>query len=262
MDNHQNTSPIGVFDSGVGGISVLAELVKNLPREKYIYLADSANAPYGTKDCEYVREISLNAAGILYDMGVKALVVACNSATSVAINNIRDQFDIPVIGMEPALKPAVEMGGSGAIVVMATPLTLKEEKFNNLFHKFNLEASIIPLPCEGLMELIESEAGMTDIVRYLKGLFQDLPVNQLSTVVLGCTHYCFIRNEISKVAGPTVKIIDGNAGTVRQLERTLSSLNLLAPLGKSKPSGQVEFLTTGDRDRIIPMCERFLQKSL
>ncbi len=262
MINARTTLPVGVFDSGIGGISVLAEMVRDLPGEKFIYLADSAHAPYGSQSCERVRDISLQAAGLLVARGIKALVVACNTATSVAINCLRMEFDLPVIGMEPALKPAVEMKENGLIVVMATPLTLQEEKFHTLYRRYNHTASIVPLPCDGLVELIETEAGSAEIEKYLKELFRSVPGREISIIVLGCTHYCFIRDEIARVTGSGVRIIDGNAGTVRHLKNTLQAGNLLAPEGVYKTTPEVEFLTTGDRARIIPLCRKFLEKSL
>lgn len=266
MNDHRNKLPIGVFDSGVGGISVLGEMVKKLPGEKYIYIADSANAPYGTKDRECVRALSENIARRLMAKGIKALVVACNTATSVAINNIRQSVDIPVIGMEPALKPAVEKvtecGQNGCILVMATPLTLKEDKFNSLYQKFNADASIIPLPCPGLVELIEAEASGAQIRGYLDELFRSLPSGDISSIVLGCTHYCFVRDQIAGILGETVTIFDGNAGTVRHLQNTLAANGLLSPYNGHTGKPDVEFLTTGKPDEIIPACRRFLDRAL
>ncbi|PKM82654.1 MAG: glutamate racemase [Firmicutes bacterium HGW-Firmicutes-14] len=260
MNNQQTKLPIGVFDSGIGGISVLSHLVRCMPNEEYIYLADSAHAPYGTKDREYVRICSVNAARMLLNRGVKALVVACNTATSAAINNIRNEFDIPVIGMEPAVKPAVEAGKSGNIVVMATPLTLKENKFNSLFRRFNLETSIIPLPCPGLVELIEKEVQPEEIKHYLFNVFRDIINTGISSVVLGCTHYCFIRREISEVAGPGTDIFDGNEGTVRQVKRSLINEGILVSEKEKPGDSEVEFMTTGDSNSIIPLCRRFYNK--
>ncbi len=266
MNSVKKMSPIGIFDSGVGGISVLAEIMKWLPDEEFIYLADSANAPYGIKGCECVRDLSISAARTLRSRGIKSLVVACNTATSVAIQHIRNEFNIPVIGMEPALKPAVEAGNSGNIVVMATPLTLREEKFNRLFERYNSKAEIIPLPCPGLVEMIESGAVQGQIQNYLINLYKDIDISKASSIVLGCTHYCLIKREISAFAGKKVLIVDGNEGTARQLKRILAENNLLKEqttfhreLGSQN---KVEFLTTGDSSVIIPMCEKFMEKAL
>lgn len=262
MDQSQKDKPIGIFDSGIGGISVLGEMARQMPGEKYIYLADSANAPYGTKSSAYVREVSLKAARSMSAKGIKALVVACNTATSVAIKEIREELDIPVIGMEPALKPAVETSEEGIIVVMATPLTLQEEKFNSLFRKFNTAASIIPLPCKGLVELIEAEAGSGQIRDLVQEIMKTVPLPDVSTIVLGCTHYCFIRDEIMQVTGAGPRIIDGNEGTARHLKNTLQAAGLLVPLCETRRKVDVEFLTTGDSRKTVPLCKRFWQKAL
>jgi len=266
MSSGRNTQPIGVFDSGIGGISVLGELIKKLPDENYIYLADSANAPYGTKDRDCVRTISVNIAKGLINKGIKALVVACNTATSVAINQIRQSVDIPVIGMEPALKPAVEAaietGNKGYIVVMATPLTLKEDKFNSLYQKFNTEASILPLPCPGLVELIESEASPEKLCQHLAELFLNIPSSEVSSVVLGCTHYCFVRTEIARTLGDSVTIFDGNEGTVRHLQNTLVSNGILSPRSDDRNETAIEFIATSNPHEMEPLCRRFLDKTL
>ncbi len=263
MKNSTNNLPIGVFDSGVGGISLLAEMVRTMPWERFLYLSDSAHAPYGTKSCECIREVSLNAARLLDAKGIKALVVACNTATGAAISHIREEFEVPVIGMEPAIKPAVEKNGKGKIIVLATPLTLKEDKFNNLFRRFNCCAEIIPVPCPGLAELIESEAETEEITEYLAHTISSasqVPFNEVSTVVLGCTHYCFVRKEISRVIGPQAVVIDGTEGTARHVQRTLQARGLSAS-GGSKSQG-VEFMTTGDPALVIPLCKRFFDKAM
>jgi glutamate racemase len=260
MGINYSSQPIGVFDSGVGGISVLGEMIKKMPDERYIYFADSINAPYGTKTCQEVRELSLNAAQALMKMGVKALVVACNTATSAAINDIRERLDIPVIGMEPALKPAVVSGKSGRIVVMATPLTLKEEKFINLWKKHSVNNSIIPVPCPGLVELIESEADETEILQFLKNILHGISLDGIYAVVLGCTHYCFVKREISMIMGENTVIFDGRAGTVKHLINVLRSFNLLQKNANRSLGEKVDFVTTGDPKTIIPLCKRFLKE--
>lgn len=257
--------PIGVFDSGVGGVSVLAKMVRTLPNEKYIYFADSKYAPYGVRSLEEVKELSLNAVDFLCNQGIKALVVACNTATSVAINHIREKLSIPVIGMEPAVKPAVELGNEGKIVVMATPLTLSQHKFNLLLHRFGEQAEIIPLPCPGLVELIESgHTSGEEIEKYLRTLFADVDVKNLSSVVLGCTHYIFVRDEVTRLVGPGVEVIDGNCGTVKHLERTLAREGLLLTGSEQQVTGDadIRFYTSGCESKVIPLCKRLLHTAL
>lgn len=257
--------PIGVFDSGVGGISVLSKMVSTLPNEKYIYFADSKHAPYGVRSLEEVRQLSLSAVDFLCNQGIKALVVACNTATSVAIDKLREKLTIPVIGMEPAVKPAVELGNEGKIVVMATPLTLNQKKFNLLLNRFGEQAEIIPLPCPGLVELIEKGNTSGKVIEdYLYKLFADVNIKSLSSVVLGCTHYIFIKAEVARLVGTGVEIIDGNCGTVKHLHRILAGEGLLRINGRDETSGDAEirFYTSGEEKEVIPLCENLLRMGL
>lgn len=219
--------PIGVFDSGIGGISVLAELISEMPNESFVYFADSANAPYGEKTTEEVKRLSMAAANFLVDCGIKALVVACNTATSVAVNELRNKWEMTIVGMEPALKPAVEANKNGKIIVMATPVTIKEEKFSELVNKFRDSAEIIKLPCPGLALLIEKidSVGVNheqEIEHYLKRVFEGISFNDNDAIVLGCTHYIFIKDNITRIIDKDVSLFDGNNGTVMQLDRLIN----------------------------------------
>ena len=247
--------PIGVFDSGVGGISVLKELTALMPNEDYIYLGDSANAPYGTKTLEQVVKLVQEDAAYLYEKGIKALVVACNTATSAAIQTLREIYqDIPVIGIEPALKPAVLSKEHPTVVVMATPMTIKEKKFHKLMQRFETEADIIPLPCPGLMEFVErGELEGEALEQYLQKLF--LPYEKVDAVVLGCTHYPFVKKTIQKVLGEHAKLFDGGAGTARETKRRLEEKGLLNPSCKK---GKVVFENSAKEERLIVLCERLL----
>jgi len=221
----KNRLPIGVFDSGVGGISVLVEIIKLLPHEEFIYYADSINAPYGIKPENTIRSLTIKAADFLFKLGVKSLVVACNTATSAAIKEIRRIFELPVIGMEPAIKPAVELKKNSRIIVMVTPLTLQSKKFNSLVYQYKHLAEIISIPCPGLVELIER--GNNNIADYLYSILRPETKKNISTVVLGCTHYVLIKREILKVLGRNINIIDGNCGTARHLKTVLEKEGLL-----------------------------------
>lgn len=248
--------PIGFFDSGVGGISVLKEAIKILPNENFVYYGDSKNAPYGTKTVDEVRRLSFQVSEFLMEKNIKALVVACNTATSAAIKDLRMKYTgIPVIGIEPALKPAVEVQKSGKVLIMATPVTLAEKKFNDLLRRYNGKAEIVPLPCPGLAELIE--AGVLDgkeLEEYLKKKLLPYIHSDIATIVLGCTHYPFIRNEIAKIA-IGVPIIDGSIGTVKQLKTKLTMLNLL---NKSGQKGSIEILNSLEDERMIKLSQRLL----
>lgn len=220
--------PIGVLDSGVGGISVLRELVALMPNENYIFYGDSYNAPYGTKSLEEVQRLTCEAAEYLVNRDVKALVVACNTATSAAINILRGRYlDIPVIGIEPALKPAVLASVHPRVLVMATPMTLREEKFHQLLEAHRTEAEIISLPCPGLVEFVErgelQGAGLESFLTDLLAEYREHPVD---SVVLGCTHYPFVKNTIRRVLGEQVQIFDGGAGTARETRRRLEECGL------------------------------------
>lgn len=230
----EKNAPIGVVDSGVGGISVLKELMKLMPEENYLYFGDNKNAPYGTKTAEEVRKIMLDNADYIIKRGAKALVIACNTATGAAVKSLREKYpDFPIIGIEPAIKPSAKYKEHSNVLVMATPLTLQQEKFHDLMDKFADEANIVPLPCPGLMELVE--AGETEgekIDSYLKELFKPFEHKKIDSVVLGCTHYPHIKPAVIKALGGHVMIFDGGEGTARETKRRLERLDLLNCSGK------------------------------
>lgn len=248
--------PIGVFDSGVGGISVLRELVALMPNENYIYLGDSAHAPYGTKSLEEVVRLTCADADYLYRQGVKALVVACNTATSAGIKVLRERYTkIPVVGIEPALKPAVHCKTHPRVLVMATPMTLREKKFLSLMKQFDTEADILPLPCPGLMEFVErGELEGEALDQYLSGLFA--PFQQIDAVVLGCTHYPFVKSSIQKAVGKNVILFDGGAGTAREVRRQLECRRLCNP---SEEQGKVVFQNSAEKEGLLDFCRELLE---
>lgn len=218
---------IAVFDSGVGGISVLRHLVRILPKERYLYFGDSANAPYGTKSKEEVKRLTFAAAEKLMKKGIKALVVACNTATSAAINDLRVAYpELIVIGIEPALKLAADKFPGGKLGVMATPMTLREEKFARLMERFSDSNTIYKIPAPGLVELIESgKADSPETDTLLQKLFA--PYENLDAVVLGCTHYPFAAKALQRVLGKQVALLDGGDGTARETKRRLTEAGLL-----------------------------------
>ena len=252
----KKTLPIGVFDSGVGGISVLKELVSLMPEEDYLFFGDSAHAPYGTKTLEEVIDLTLKDAAFLYEKGVKAIVVACNTATSAGVKQLREKYkDIPVIGIEPALKPAVLSKELPYVAVMATPMTLREEKFQNLMHRFEEQATIIPLPCPGLVEFIErGELESEALEQYIKDLFA--PMQRVDAVVLGCTHYPFIKKMIGKVLGEQVLLFDGGAGTARETRRQLEAFGLRK---EKEQKGTVTILNSANEESIVQLCWNLLE---
>lgn len=250
--------PIGFFDSGVGGISVLKESLKVLPNEDFVYFGDSINAPYGTKDVNEVKRLTFNAVDFLLDKGVKVVVIACNTATSAAIDALREKYkDIPIIGIEPALKPAVEISRGKSIIIMATPMTLAEKKFSNLMKQYDKEVNMISLPCAGLVELIES--GIIEgqqIESYLKEKLKEFMYLDVASIVLGCTHYPFIKDELAKVVGEKTTIIDGSVGTVNQLKRLLTSNNIL---NEKQSKGIVTIYNSSKNASLIDLSYKLLE---
>ena len=220
---------IAVFDSGLGGISVLRHLRKRMPGERYLYFGDSANAPYGSRPTSEVRDLTFAAAEKLMEQKpLKALVLACNTATAAAVKELRKKYpDLIIIGIEPALKVAADHYPGGRIGVMATEVTLREEKFDSLLHRFHENCSITKIPMPGLVQLVE--AGKTDSVE-MDALLRTLLapyIGRLDAVVLGCTHYPLAAGAISRVLGETVVLLDGGDGTARETLRRLSEAGLL-----------------------------------
>ncbi len=225
----QRDQPIGVFDSGLGGISVLRACVSLLPRENFLFFGDSANAPYGEKSLEQVRQLTMAAVDRLLAQHVKAVVIACNTATSAAIGLLRQAHpNLPIIGIEPAVKPAAQAQGSSSVIVMATPLTIREDKYQKLAATFCHEADVISLPCKGLAEMVESGIFSGPALdTYLQELLLPFRYCNVDYIVLGCTHYPFVRQAIARNFGRPVSIIDGSDGTARQLRRQLELTGLL-----------------------------------
>ena len=241
--------PIGVFDSGLGGISVLKELMALMPDEHFLYFGDSANAPYGTRTTEEVRILTMNAAAMLYERGIKALVVACNTATAAAITQLREEYpDLIVVGIEPALKMATDRFPRGHVGIMATQVTLREEKLEHLVGRFP-DAIVEKIPAPGLVELVEQ--GKTDGEETEELLQKILSpyVGQLDAIVLGCTHYPFVKKTVQKILGDDVRVLDGGAGTARQTCRLLEEKNLCrtgkGSLKMENSSGKQELLDHG-----------------
>ena len=219
---------IAVFDSGVGGVSVLRELVRLMPDEKYLYFGDSQNAPYGTKTTQEVRELTLAAAQMLMDRGCKALVVACNTATAAAIADLRAIYpDRIIIGIEPALKVAADHFPGGEIGVMATPVTLREEKFDVLLHRFTDTCTVHKIPAPGVVQLVEAgKADSAEMEELLTPLLSPYK-GKLCALVLGCTHYPFAAKVIRRILGEETVLLDGGPGTARQTRRRLEAEGLL-----------------------------------
>ena len=258
MEKRQKNNPIAVFDSGVGGISVLKELLKVMPEENYLFFGDSVNAPYGTKTTEQVRALTIRHATELFEEGAKGLVVACNTATSAAVRNLREIYpDIPIVGIEPAVKPAVEAKDHPTVLVLATPMTIREEKFQRLMERYENRGKIIPLPCPGLMDFVErGDLDGADLKKYLVELFYAYQNEKIDSVVLGCTHYPFVRDAIVETLHRPVTVFDGGEGTAREMHRRLEAAGLLCD---RKEPGAVEFRNSlPDPTEKIALCRKLL----
>lgn len=247
-------APVAVFDSGLGGISVLRELVRTLPLENYLYFGDSLHAPYGTKTIEEVTELTLRATERFVSQGAKALVVACNTATSAAIRTLRKTYpQLPIVGTEPAVKPAVERHPGGRILMLATAMTVKEEKFQRLKAQYDDQAQIIPIACSGLMEFVEQ--GILrgpEVEAYLLDKLEPYLKVPIDAIVLGCTHYPFLRASIRRIVGRRPEIIDGSFGIARQLHRRLEEQQLLNP---GPENGSVTFTSSLDEPEMIGLMQ-------
>ena len=254
---NKKNMPIGFFDSGVGGLSVLREAVKLMPNEHYVYFGDSKNAPYGVKKVEEIKDLTYKAVEFLIEKGAKAIVVACNTATSAAVASLRVTYpSIPIIGIEPAVKPAVELNRPGAIIIMATPVTLKEKKFKNLIAKYGDKAEVVSMPCPELVEYVESgDLKGKDVREYLENKFTNYKREDISSVVLGCTHYPFVKDIIKDIVGKDIPVIDGGLGTSKELKRKLEELDMLTD---STDKGNIELYNSSDDKKMIEISRKLL----
>ena len=238
---------IGFFDSGVGGVSVLHTARRILPNEHFLYYGDNGHAPYGPKPLEEIRRLSAESVGVLLDRGVKAVVIACNTATSAYAEILRAELKLPVIGMEPALKPAQEARHGGEILVLATQATLTLPKFQRLMKRYG--DHVIPVVGRGLVELVEAgRADSPETEAALRELLGRYVGRSIDSVVLGCTHYPFLAGAIQRMF-PEAEMFDGRTGTCMRLKHLLEAGGL-----RSKGTeGSVEFLTSGDASTIALM---------
>ena len=243
--------PVGVFDSGVGGVSVLLEIQRALPAEDLIYVADSAHAPYGDKPVEDIQQRAFHIVDALLEQPVKAIVVACNTATGVAVEALRARWSLPVVAIEPAVKPAAAATRTGIVGVLATRQTIASPRFARLADTWANGARILAQPCPGLVEQIERGELTTAKTRDLvASCVLPLVEQGADTLVLGCTHYPFVEPIIASIAGPGVAIINPAAAVARELRRRLTEAALLAPA--TRP-GTTSFRTSGSPEQLAAM---------
>jgi glutamate racemase len=236
--------PIGVFDSGIGGLSVLKHIQALLPWENLIYVSDRAHLPYGNKAREVILKRSHNITRFLVKRRVKAIVIACNTATAVAVKQLRQTFSIPIVGMEPGVKPAIQQSKHGLIGVLATRGTLRSGKFQTLLRKHTNGSEVIICPCEGWVEAIEHLGPQHPKTQQLVSEhLQPILDTGIDILVLGCTHYPFLKSVIETIAGPKVSIIDTGTAVAKQLHHRLATLNLLC---QNETPGMEEFWCSAD----------------
>jgi glutamate racemase len=251
---------IGVFDSGVGGLSVLDEALRQLPQHDYIYLADSANAPYGEKSGDWIAARSLALCKYLDGKGCDAIVVACNTATAEAIKQIREALPIPIIGVEPGIKPAAMQSQNNIVGVLATEATLKSDKFNALLNTLPNDCQFIKQAGAGLVSLIESgQADSEDTLELLAKHLEPIQDAGADTLVLGCTHYPFLRKAIRKLLGESITLIDTSDAVVRQLKRQVETLQKAS---SEKNFGSVLFLSSKNEESLLLMAQNLLSADL
>lgn len=234
---------IGFFDSGIGGLTVLHQALRFLPHEDYLFYADTLHVPYGEKTKDEVRAYILDAADFIAGQKVKALVIACNTATSIVIEELRTRYDFPVIGIEPAVKPAIERwaGKQKKVLVLATNLTLKEKKYNDLIQRIDQGESVDSLALPGLVQFAENfEFDEEKVVPYLEKELSRFDLKQYGTVVLGCTHFPYFENSLRRVFPKEVDFISGSIGTAKHLRRILELKNQM-----DQGTGDIIFFKSG-----------------
>lgn len=249
---------IAFFDSGIGGITVLHEAMKQLPHEDFLYFADTLHVPYGTKSKDEVLDFVKKSVDVIIQEEVKALVIACNTATSIAIAELRKTYEIPIIGMEPAVKPALEMNRSSGkrVLVFATPLTLKQSKYRELVSRIDDMGMVDSVPLPELVEFCEQlNVESQEIIDYFHAKLTPLDLSLYGTVVLGCTHYPFYKGVLRAILPSHIQIVDGSAGTVNRLIQLLSDRNELPGVGQSN----IKFMCSNHDADYIHKMEKSLE---
>jgi glutamate racemase len=251
------SAPIGVFDSGLGGLSVVREVRTLMPAEDVIYYADSAYCPYGTRSADEITARCFAITGELVTLGAKALILACNTACAVALPELRAGFDVPIVGLEPAVKPAIRLTRTQRVAVLATPVTAASQRLANLIRDYAIDVEVTTVPAPGLVELVE--AGNTDgpgVEEALRPLLEPLLARDADVVVLGCTHYPFLRAEIQRLVGPGVCVVDSGEAIARRLRSVLDERGL----GRycDAHQGAITVMTSGDANLVGALSGRLL----
>jgi glutamate racemase len=253
-----STAPVGIFDSGVGGLSVLREIRYAMPADSLLYVADSAHAPWGDKPAEFVRRRGLEIADFLLGQGVKAIVIGSNTGTAGAAEALRAKLAIPVIGMEPAIKPAASLTRSGVVGAIVTATMGASDRMASLLDRFGRDVRVISVPAPGLVEHVEvADLGSSELRRLVEAYIGPLLDAGADTIVLGSTHYVFLRPLIAAIAGDGVMIVDTGAAVARQLERVLDERGIAAPAGVE---GGERFWSSGDPTESARVMSALLER--
>jgi len=257
-----DTQPVGIFDSGVGGLSVLQEITKLLPLENILYYADSGNCPYGPRPAQEIRHLAENAAAFLLEKGAKALVVACNTASTAAVAYLRQLWpQVPIVGMVPAVKPAASLSQSGVIGVLSTQATSRATALHEVIDRFAHEVRVLIAAPPGLVEKVEAgEIASLETLALLEEYLEPMLKEKMDVLVLGCTHFPFLRPALAQVLGPAVQIIDSGEAVARQTRRVLEQSGGLNPNISVKPA-EIIFYTSGDPAQVGPVIARLLNYS-
>lgn len=252
--------PIGVLDSGVGGLSLLRAIQAELPQENLLYVADSLHAPYGDKSPAWISARSAQIISFLVGQQCKAVVIACNTITAVAVSELRDSFAVPIIAIEPAIKPAAIMTRSGVIAVMATTRTLHSESLQRLRQRYAAGVEVLFVPCPGLADKVESvDLDSSEVEQLLRSLLTPALDKGVDTLVLGCTHYPFLLDSIQRVVGPDVQIIDPSAAVAAEVGRRLQALDLLST---QQTPGILAFCSSAAQDKARSIMSSLLGQPL
>ncbi len=244
-----NPNPIGIFDSGVGGVSVLKEIRNLSNTEDLIYFADSAHCPYGFKSPEEIRSRIIKITRFMLEHKAKLIVAACNTASIAGLDFLRKIFNVPIVGMEPAIKPAAALTQNGKVGVLATGVTISGDRFNSLLERYANGIEVFRVACPGLVEQVEQGLiNEPETIAMLKVFLKPLIDAGVDTIVLGCTHYPFLRHQVEAIAGPSVQVIDTGNAVARRVVQVLSEENLLNDV--STPKGQEQFYTSGEPEHV------------
>jgi len=254
------TSPIGIFDSGVGGISVLRAIREQMPEEAIIYFGDQGHVPYGSRSLEQIQNLSEAITRFLLEQGAKIIVVACNTASAAALKYLREKFrDVPFVGMEPAVKPAAERTRTGKVGVLATPATFQGALYASVVERFANGVELFQDTCPGLVQQIEQgNVGGEETCKILQDALLPMLEKDIDTVVLGCTHYPFVIPLIQQIVGEKVRVIDPAPAVAKQTGRLLEAKGMRNP---SQSKGAVKFYTSGDPDSLKSLLPMLLRES-